>query len=95
MTPAERDYQCAGLRLRVARAQLLRQIARDGVALADLLQFARVVGDDTQADSVPAFRAAMAAKLQLAQVELDRLENGNGQVSPRPRRRVLAHPGAS
>lgn len=63
----------AELRERIARARLLHQIARDGVALADLLTFARVVGDETEADSVAAFRAAQTDLLQAAQAKLDLL----------------------
>lgn len=73
MTPAEQRYALAGVQVRIARAQLLRQIARDGVAVADLLRFARIVGDETEADTLAAFRAAQSDQLQAAQAELDRL----------------------
>lgn len=73
MTPAERNYQRTGLKLRIVRAQLLLQVSgpdRD-VSLADLLQFARVVGDETEADSLAAFRAAQVEILRTARAELD------------------------
>lgn len=73
MTPALRRYERAGVQLRIARARLLFQIARDDAAIADLLAFARVVGDATEADTLAAFRAAQADLLQAAQAELDRL----------------------
>jgi len=63
----------SAMRLCVARAQLLRQVARDGVAVGDLIRFARIVGDATEADSLAAFRAAQEYALQAAQAELDRL----------------------
>lgn len=73
MTPAMLRYKRAGAQLRIARAQLLRQIARDDVALADLLQFAAQIGDRTAADSLGAFRSQQDDALQVAQTELRRL----------------------
>lgn len=74
MTPAERRYQRAGVQLRIARAQLLRQIARDDTKLADLLTFAHAIGDgDAAADTLAAFRAQQDDALQAAQAELGRL----------------------
>lgn len=64
-------YRRADLKLRIARARLLRQIARDDVSLADLLTFARSIGDRTVADSVSAFRSAQDKVLKVAQAELD------------------------
>lgn len=79
MTPAEKNYQRAGVQLRIARAQLLLQVSgpdRDA-SLPDLVAMAQVLGkgvaEELSADSVPAFRAAMTAELQAAQAELDRL----------------------
>lgn len=101
MTPAERQYHLAGLRLRIARAQLLLQITSDGRnadRLPDLLAFAQVLGkgltEGPAADSVPAFRAAITAELQSAQAELDRLENGNTQASPAGVQSLKTNPGA-
>lgn len=74
MTPAMRRYELAGVRLRIARAQLLRQIARDDTPLGDLLKFARAIGDETAADSLDAFRSAQVEGLQAAQAKLDRLK---------------------
>ncbi|HEV8647785.1 MAG TPA: hypothetical protein VGR01_19700 [Burkholderiales bacterium] len=73
MTPAER-YRLADLRLRVARAQLLLEVAaadRDP-PLADLLTFAKQLGDGDEfaVDSVAAFRAAITSELQTAEAEL-------------------------
>lgn len=73
MTTAEHRYERAVLRERIARALLLRQVARDGVALADLLQFAAQLGDLTAADTLGAFRAQQDDALQAAQAELGRL----------------------
>ena len=73
MTPAKIEYRRADLRHRVARAQLLHQIARPEVKLSDLLTFAGQLGDDTAADTLAAFRAAQAEQMQAAQAELDRL----------------------
>ena len=73
MTPAMMRYRHSGLQLRIARARLLRQIARDDVAVGDLIRFARVVGDETKADSLAAFRAAQEDALRAAEAELGRL----------------------
>lgn len=73
MTPAQLEYQRCGLRLIAARARLLRQIARDGVKVADLLHFARVLGDETSADSLASFRAAQTEQIEAAEAELRRL----------------------
>jgi hypothetical protein len=75
MTPAETEYRRAYLTVLVARARLLLQVSgadRD-CSLADLLTFARVVGDESVADTVAAFRAAMQIELDSAQAELNRL----------------------
>ena len=75
MTPAETECRRAWLRLQIARAQLLLQVSgpdRD-VSLADLMHFAAVVGDESVADTVAAFRAAQEEVMQAAQAELDRL----------------------
>jgi hypothetical protein len=71
-----RRYERAGLHLRIARARLLLQLARGRGAdrLADLLTFARQIGDCTAADNLAAFSAAMAEELRTAQAELDRLD---------------------
>ena len=73
MTPAMRRYHEAGLRLRIARAAMLADLAGkiDGDQLADLLTFARQIGDEIVADSVAAFRAAQEESLRAAQSELD------------------------
>ena len=73
MSAATRNYERAGLNLRIARARLLHQIARPDVAVGDLLRFARIVGDETQADSLAAFRAAQQDALQAAEADLRRL----------------------
>lgn len=77
MTPAETRYRLADLRHRVARARLLLQLAADDrdppASLADLLTFAKQIGDESAADSVAAFRAAMTSELQTAEAELRRL----------------------
>ena len=75
MIPDPHLYQRAVLRERIARARLLLDVAVkvDDDAIADLLTFARVVGDETEADSVAAFRAAQTDLLQAAQADLDRL----------------------
>lgn len=77
-----RRYREATLRLRIARAQLLLQIARDENRLPDLLVFAGQLGDRTAADSLAAFRAAQAEALETAQAELARLLERDGK---RPR----------
>ncbi len=70
---ARAELERADLRLRIARAQLLLQIARDGVPLADLLTAAGQLGDDTAADTLAAFRAAQADVMQTCTAELERL----------------------
>lgn len=79
MTPPpeslNQEARACWYRVRIARARLLFQIARDDAALGDLLQFARVVGDESAADSVAAFRAQQEDALQAAQAELDRLQH--------------------
>lgn len=84
MTPAERQYRDAGLRLQVVRARLLLQVSGPDrvVSLADLVTFGRVVGVKIAADSVISFRAAITAELQAALTELDRLEKGNTSAPP-------------
>ena len=75
MTPAEINCRRAYLRLQIVTAQLLLQVSgpdRD-VRLEDLLSFARVVGDESVADTVAAFREAQEEVMQAAQAELDRL----------------------
>ena len=64
-------YRLAAVRLRIARSQLLLQVA-DGYddRLDDLLLFARQIGDDTAADNLVAFQAAQQACLDEAQREL-------------------------
>lgn len=71
----------ATLRERIARALLLFQLARDDAAIADLLTFSRSLGDETEADSVTAFRAAQAEALRAAQAELNRL-TGPDEAQP-------------
>ena len=75
MIPDLHLYQRAALRERIARARFLLDVAGqvDDDAIADLLTFARVVGDETEADSVAAFRGAQTDLLQAAQADLDRL----------------------
>lgn len=73
MTTAQIRLERLGVELKIARAQLLRQIARDDTQLADLLQFAHAIGDATTADTVTAFRAAQEDALRAAQAELSRL----------------------
>lgn len=75
MTPAMRRYQHAALQERIARAQLLLQLAGAdrGACLADVLTFAHQIGDETAADSVAAFRVAQLEQLQTAESELNRL----------------------
>lgn len=70
MTPARR-FALADLHLRLARARLLLQIARDPDRLADLLTFAGEIGDCTAADSLAAFRAAQNDVVRVAQAALD------------------------
>ena len=75
MTAAMRRFQRAELRLRVARALMLQDLAYklQPDQLSDLLTFASQVGDTTSADSLSAFRAAQEDVLQTAQAELRRL----------------------
>lgn len=74
-------YRRADLRHRIARARLLRQIARDDVALADLLTFARQLGDEAVADNLAAFRRAQDDALLAAQAELGLLIEPDGGTS--------------
>ncbi len=74
-------YRRADLRHRIARARLLRQIARDDVALADLLKFAREIGDEAVADNLNAFRQAQDDALRIAQAELGLLTEPDGGTS--------------
>lgn len=79
MTPAmqryEQRYERSGLELRIARARMLLDLAGkvDADRMADLLTFARDIGDESVADSMAAFRSAQTEQLQAAQAELDRL----------------------
>jgi hypothetical protein len=77
MTAAEQQLQLCDQRVRIARALLLLQVSGPdrSVSLADLVTMAGVLHDETTADSVSAL------KLQVAQAELERLENGKGEVS--------------
>ncbi len=76
MTPEERaraGLERAELRHRFARAQLLRQLARPGASLPDLLSFAADIdGAGTASDCVAAFRSAQDAEMRAAQGELER-----------------------
>lgn len=93
MTPAEKEYQRAGLRLRVARATLLLDLANkiDDAELPDLLTFAAQLGDLSTADGLGAFRAQQAENLRDAQAEL---ENGNTQATAASVQSRGARPGA-
>lgn len=83
MTSAMRRYERAGVQLRIARAELLLQLAdgRGDDRLPDLLTFAAQLGDLTAADSLGAFRAQQAENLRDAQAELDRL-TGTDEAQP-------------
>jgi hypothetical protein len=74
MSPAETRYRLAGLQLRVARAKLLLQLAAADhdppASLANLLTFAKQIGDQSVADSLSAFRASQLDQLCAAQAEL-------------------------
>lgn len=76
-TPGQRYRRCA-VELRVARAQLLLQLAShswNADRLADLLTFAAQIGDDaTACDTVAAFCAAQTELLRDAQAELELLD---------------------
>ena len=75
MTPAETECRRARLRLQIVTARLLLQVSgpdRD-VLLEDLIAFARVVGDESVADTVGAFRAAQEEVMRAAQSELARM----------------------
>jgi len=75
MTPAERNYERAGLQVRIARARLLLDLAGkvDDGAITFLLDFARDLGDECGVDCVSAFRSAQTEQLKAAQAELRRL----------------------
>jgi hypothetical protein len=77
MTSAKRGYELAGLRLRVARARLLLQLAdgRGDDRLPDLLTFAGQIGGRATADNLAAFFAEQEEELRTAQAELDRLSD--------------------
>ena len=73
MSPATRQCDLARARLDLARARLLRQIARDDALLADVLTFARSVGDPTTSDTLAAFRCAQTEAIRAARAALTRL----------------------
>ena len=75
MTPAETECRRAYLRLQIARARLLLQVSGEDrdCSLADLIAFARVVGDEAVSDTVTAFRASQEEALRAAQWELDQM----------------------
>jgi hypothetical protein len=76
LTPAEKNYKRTGAQLRIARAQMLLDLAGkvDPARLPGLLAFAGQIGVFAATDSLVAFRSAQIDELRAAQAELDRMQ---------------------
>ena len=77
MTPelaARLRCERAELQYRHATAALLLRVARDGVRLSDLIQFAAALDVHTTADTLAAFRSAQREELEAASAALARLK---------------------